>query len=61
MAFAAAGLEAEPYLISDDTFMRPSDLKYSSMDPSLIASELGWKAQVGPSEIVQRMFEEKLI
>ena len=61
MAFAAAGLEAEPYLISDDTFLRPSDLKYSSMDPSLIATELGWKAQVLPAEIVQRMYQERLI
>lgn len=61
MAFAAAGLEAEPYLISDDTFLRPSDLKYSSMDPSLIATELGWRAQVMPPEIVQRMYEESLI
>lgn len=61
MAFAAAGLEAEPYLISDDTFLRPSDLKYSSMDPSLIAAELGWKAQVLPAEIVQRMYQERLI
>ena len=61
IAFAAAGLEAEPYLVSDDTFMRPSDLKYSSMDPSLIAAELGWKAQATPTDIVQRMYEGKLI
>lgn len=61
MAFAAAGLEAESYLISDDTFLRPSDLKYSSMDPCLIATELGWKAQVLPAEIVQRMYQERLI
>ena len=61
MAFAAAGLEAEPYLISDINFMRPSDLKYSSMDPSLISKELGWKAQLLPAEIVQKMYEESLI
>ena len=61
MAFAAAGLEAEPYLISDTIFMRPSDLKYSSMDPSLISKELGWKAQLLPAEIVQKMYEESLI
>jgi len=61
MAFAAAGLEAEPYLISDTSFMRPNDLKYSSMDPSLISKELGWKAQLLPAEIVQKMYEESLI
>ncbi|MFN9872614.1 MAG: GDP-mannose 4,6-dehydratase [Cyanobacteriota bacterium] len=60
LAFAAAGLEAEPYLISDATFLRPSDLKYSAMDPRLIEADLGWKARVTPAEIVQRMFEEQL-
>jgi GDPmannose 4,6-dehydratase len=61
LAFAAAGLEADRYLVSDATFLRPSDLKYSSMDPSLIFTDLGWKAQAQPSEIVQRMYEERLI
>jgi len=60
LAFEAAELEADPYLISDASFLRPSDLKYSAMDPSLIAKELGWKAQVLPAEIVKRMYEEKL-
>lgn len=61
LAFAAAGLEADKHLISDATFLRPSDLKYSSMDPSLIAADLGWKAQISPAEIVQWMYEERLI
>jgi GDPmannose 4,6-dehydratase len=61
LAFAAAELEPEPYLISDATFLRPSDLKYSAMDPGLIKAELGWKAQVTPPEIVRRMFEEQLL
>jgi GDPmannose 4,6-dehydratase len=60
LAFSAAGLKPEPYLISDSTFMRPSDLIYSSMDPSLIESELGWKARVLPAEIVERMYNEEL-
>ncbi len=60
LAFAAAGLEADRYLISDATFLRPSDLKYSSMDPSLIHTDLGWKAQVMPNEVVRRMYEERL-
>ncbi|MCP9821902.1 GDP-mannose 4,6-dehydratase [Cyanobium sp. L1E-Cus] len=61
MAFAAAGLEADKYLVSDATFLRPSDLKYSSMNPSQIYADLGWKAQVQPSEIVQKMYEERLL
>jgi GDPmannose 4,6-dehydratase len=61
MAFSAAGLEADPYLINDTSLMRPSDLRYSSMDPSLIYKELGWKAQKVPCEIVEKMYEESLI
>lgn len=60
LAFAAAELEAEPYLVSDTTFLRPSDLKYSAMDPSLIEADLGWKAKITPAEIVQRMYEDRL-
>lgn len=60
LAFEAAGLQSEAHLISDATYLRPSDLRYSSMDPTLICDELGWKAQVAPSEIVQRMYEESL-
>ena len=61
LAFAAAGLEADRYLISDATLLRPSDLKYSSMNPSLIFTDLGWKAQAKPDEIVQKMYEERLL
>ena len=61
LAFAAAGLEAQRYLISDASFLRPSDLKYSLLDPRLIFKDLGWKAQTPPSEIVQKMYEERLI
>jgi len=60
LAFAAAELEAEPYLVSDATFLRPSDLKYSAMDPSLIEVDLGWKAKITPAEIVQRMYQGSL-
>ncbi|MFM7550369.1 MAG: GDP-mannose 4,6-dehydratase [Cyanobacteriota bacterium] len=61
LAFNAAGLNHEDHLVSDSTFLRPSDLRYSSMDPSKIATCLGWKARTGQAEIVQRMFDEKLI
>jgi GDPmannose 4,6-dehydratase len=60
LAFEAAGLEASKYLISDTRLLRPNDLEYSSMDPSLIHADLGWKAQIMPDEIVQRMYEERL-
>jgi len=60
LAFAAAELEADRYLISDATFLRPSDLKYATMDPTLICSDLGWRARATAAEIVQRMYDGAL-
>jgi GDPmannose 4,6-dehydratase len=60
LAFGVAGLNHEDYLVSDKTFLRPSDLRYSSMDPSKILQNLGWEARAAPAEIVQRMYEEEL-
>jgi GDPmannose 4,6-dehydratase len=60
LAFSAAGLDAAPFLISDDSFLRPTDLKYSAMDPSLIYTDLGWKALMTPPEIVQMMYDSKV-
>jgi len=61
LAFAAANLESEPYLKTDSDLVRPSDIRYSSMDPTLIRDELGWSAETSMEEIVQRMYEGKLI
>ena len=60
-AFEAAGLNHEEFLVSDSAFLRPSDLRFSAMDPSNIASNLGWRARVTPVEIVKRMYDEKLL
>ena len=60
LAFQCAGLNHEDHLVSDSSFLRPSDLRYSAMDPSRIANELGWRARASPAEIVQRMFEDQL-
>ena len=59
LAFEAAGLEAERHLISDPTLLRPSDLRYSRMNPNKIYNDLGWKAKTELAEIVQNMYNEK--
>jgi GDPmannose 4,6-dehydratase len=61
LAFNCAGLNHEEHLVSDSTFLRPNDLRYSAMDPTRIANELGWRAKTIPEDIVQRMFDEQLI
>lgn len=58
LAFSAVGLSAGDYLDSDQSLMRPSDLRYSAVDPSRIQLNLGWKATLGLPEIVSRMLGE---
>jgi hypothetical protein len=47
--------------MSDPTLMRPSDLRYSSIDPDLIASDIVWKAQSLTGKTMQKMYEEMLL
>lgn len=58
LAFSAVGLSAADYLDSDQCLMRPSDLRYSAVDPSRIQLNLGWKAKLGLKEIISRMLSE---
>jgi GDPmannose 4,6-dehydratase len=60
MAFLHAGLEHQNYLVSDQSFLRPSDLRYSAMDPSKIRKKLAWESRVSPEEIVSKMYDEHL-
>jgi GDPmannose 4,6-dehydratase len=59
-AFAVVGLTADDHLLADPDLLRPSDLKYSKIDPSRINIELGWKASIGLSEIIERMMESSI-
>lgn len=61
MAFHYVGLEPDEHLLSDSSLLRPSDINYSSVDPSLIQKELGWQAKICPEIIVQRMIDDELM
>lgn len=60
LAFEHAGLNHEDYLISDSSFIRPSDLRCSPLDPSQIATDLGWRSRTSASEIIERMMTNRL-
>ena len=60
LAFSSVGLSASDFLQSDQSLLRPSDLRLSSVDPSRILSDLGWKATLGLPEIVSRMLNDDL-
>lgn len=59
-AFALADLSIEDYVESVDAYMRPSDLDYSALDPSLIKQELGWCSPRTAEEIVKKMYMDEL-
>jgi GDPmannose 4,6-dehydratase len=59
-AFAVADLDMANHLESLEALKRPADLGYSSMNPSRIATDLGWRSQRTLQEIVGMMYAEKL-
>ena len=54
-AFDFVGLDSRDYLQTDSSLFRPSDLKYSSVDPASIKNKLGWQASVDFRGIIERM------
>jgi GDPmannose 4,6-dehydratase len=59
-AFEEAGLDSQDQLEVVSSLMRPSDLRYSAMDPSKIAGELSWRSGVKLPEIVRKMSSNTL-
>ena len=59
-AFSAADLDMAEHLESVEALKRPADLAYSAMDPRRIKANLGWVSRRSVSEIVQKMYENKL-
>ena len=55
MAFSAVDLKSDNYLLSDSCLLRPSDLRYSALDPTRIHAALGWQSTLGLPEIIERM------
>jgi GDPmannose 4,6-dehydratase len=54
-AFAYFGLNWRDYVVSDNTFFRPSDLAISKGNPAKAELKLGWKANYKMPDIVQMM------
>ncbi len=54
-AFDYFDLEWTNYVVESEEFYRPSDILRSEADPSLIATDLDWKAKVTLPDIVLKM------
>jgi len=60
VAFAAAGLNWEQYVVIDERFYRPAEVDRLIGDASLAKDELGWTPTVTFEELVQMMVEADL-
>ena len=57
LAFEYINLDYKKYIVIDKNYFRPSDIKYSFLDPSKIKKELGWVAQTKISKLVDLMYK----
>ncbi len=60
LAFAAADLDWERYVVIDERFLRPAEVDLLVGDPAKAERTLGWKRQVEFPELVQMMVEADL-
>lgn len=59
-AFSKFGLEWSKYVEIDPTLFRPTDLVEGNANPNKAAERLGWVAQFGMKEVVQKMISAEL-
>ena len=60
VAFAHVGLDWEQHVTLDPRYMRPAEVDLLVGDAGRAERELGWKAQVGFTELVQMMVDADL-
>ena len=58
IAFKKFNLDHNKFVISDEKLFRPSDIKYSYLDPSKILRNLNWKSEKNLENIIDSMFED---
>src|SRR3954469_2443872 len=59
-AFERAGLDHERYVVQDETFMRPAEMRDLVGDSSRAREKLGWKPRTGFGELVELMVDHDL-
>ena len=60
IAFGYVGLDFEDYVVSNDKFVRPSEVDHLLGDSSLARTVLGWEPKVTFKELVAMMVESDL-
>ena len=59
-AFAAVGLDWEPFVEVDPEYFRPTEVEYLKADPTKAREALGWKPETTFEELVDLMVERDL-
>lgn len=59
-AFASVGLDWRDHVISNPELYRPTDIAVGRANPTKAYEKLGWKAEIGLEEIVDRMVHDRL-
>src|SRR3954451_1081818 len=59
-AFERAGLDPDEYVVQDETFMRPAEMRDLVGDSSRAREKLGWKPRTGFDELVRLMVDHDL-
>lgn len=60
LAFRAAGLDWEKYVVIDPKFLRPAEVELLIGSPKKAKENLGWSPKVGFPELVSMMVEEDI-
>ena len=59
--FSYYDLDFNRYFKLDSSLLRPSDLRYSSLDPSAIRTDLCWSTLAGVADIARKLCSEELL
>jgi GDPmannose 4,6-dehydratase len=60
VAFACVGLDAERYLRTDPTLVRPPEHALAIGDPTRAREQLGWSVQTSFEQLIAEMVEADL-
>ena len=60
VAFESVGLESEEYILTEDKYIRPTEVEALIGDPSKISDSIGWKSKTDWKELAKLMVEADL-
>jgi len=60
LAFQAAGLDWQKYVVTDPALVRPAEVDLLIGDPSKAKAQLGWKPEVTFEKLIERMVKADL-